>query len=172
MADVLGVLSDWAGKVPGILNWLLRLIYREEKIKKRVIVDMTSNKSANHVQPLDDRNINFTLRIANFTPFKLTVENITLEFFWGHVTKKICENNFVEIEKCSEKNVFLRESLSSEEALKIVKAPNLKITEPRVGYRIDFSNRLYRFQKYGDLNNFGLEILNQEQALKKLSKPS
>lgn len=169
---LLGVSSDLAGKLPSIFNWLLRKIYKEEDIKKRVVVDMTSSKSANRIQLLDNRNINFILRIANFTPFELTVENITLEFFWDQINKKICKNNFDRVKERSEKNVFLHESLSSEEALRIATASEKRVSEPRVSYTIDFSNRLYRFQKYGDLNSFGLEIFNQDTALEKLRNPS
>lgn len=171
MADVLRMLSDWADKVPNILNWILKKIYKEEKIKKRIIVDMTSNKSANRIQLLNNEGINFTLRIANFTPFDLTVEDITLEFFWGHITKKICKNNFTKVEKFSEKNIFLHENLSSEEAAKIVTTLKEKMGSPRLDYTIDFVNRLYHFQKYDVLSNFRIEILNKDVAIQKLRKP-
>lgn len=169
---MLDILSNWVDEMPRFLNWILKRIYKEENIKERIKVDLTSNKSANRVQLLDNGNINFILRITNLTPFELIVDDITLEFSWEHITKKICKNNFEKIKKNSEENVFLYESLSSEESLKIATAEEKKTSEPRLRYTIDFSNRLYRFQKYGDLNSFGLEILNLHTALEKLRKIS
>lgn len=172
MADALGMLSDLADKAPGLLNWFLKKIYKEEELKNRITVDLSSNKSTICAQLLDNADISVILRIANFTPFELTVENITLEFRWDGVSKKIHKNNFEKISKCSEKNVFLRESLSSEEVMRIAIASDKKMNEPRLAYTIDFSNRLYRFQKYGELDSFELELINKDIALQKLKKAS
>lgn len=64
------------------------------------------------------------------------------------------------------------ESLSSEEAMRIATASDKKMNEPRLSYTVDFSNRLYRFQKYGELNSFALEIINKDIAIQKLKKVS
>lgn len=94
MADMLGILGDWVDKAPSLLNWFLKKIYKEEGIKERIVIDLTSKKSTIGAQLFDNAYINVILRIANFTPFELTVENITLEFRWDGISKKIHKNNF------------------------------------------------------------------------------
>lgn len=172
MGDIAGILSDWADKVPSLLNSLLKKIYKREHIEKKTVVDLNSNKSAIRAQLLDNADINIILRITNFSPFELTVENVTLEFIWDGISKRVYKNNFEKITHSSEKDIFIGDSLSSEEARKIAMASDKRMNEPRLTYTIDFSNRLYRFQKYGELSSFNFDLINKEIAVKKLKEAS
>lgn len=170
MAAILSVIGDFADKIPGIFDWALRKIYKEEVIKNRIVVDLTSHTGAVKAQLLGDADITVLIRISNYTPFELTVENITLEFRWDGISRKIYKGNFEKIHASSERNIYLKEDLSTEQAHKIARAAEHPLNDPRMSCQIDFSNRLYRFQKYDEFRNFPLDIVNKDNVLKHLKE--
>ena len=170
MADILSVMGDFADKIPGIFDWSLRRIYKEEVIKNRIVVDLTSHTGAVKAQLLGSADITALIRISNYTPFELTVENITLEFRWDGINRKIYKGNYEKIPASAEQNIYLKEDLSTEQAHKIAKAAERPLNAPTLSCQIDFSNRLYRFQKYDQFRDFPLDIVNKDNVLKQLKE--
>lgn len=171
MADILSVIGDFADKVPNLFNWVLKRTYKlKDKIDPRITIALEPHHSAVEAQVMSGAYVRIMFRITNFTPFDLTVERATLEIFWDDLSKKIYMNNFESIPPCSSKLICLRESLSMEEAGKIVRSYERQMNKPRIEFNIDFGNRLYpRFNKSGLLENFDPKIVNYENAKKALS---
>ena len=172
MFDLAGVFSDFADKAPSLFNWLLRRIYKKEKIEKRITVDLASHKSSVKTQLLSNAEMSVIIRIGNYTPFDLTLENITLKFRWDDASVKIFSGNFKEVPACTEQEIYLCESISNEQAEKIALASDHNRNTPYLSYDIDISNRLYRIQKSNSFRDFFLEIINKENAIKALKKAS
>ena len=170
------MISASADKLPGFLNFLLKWFYKEEDIKKKIVVDLISSQSAVQVFNFfsNDGGISIWLRFANFTPFELTVQSITLEFKYG-TTKKLTKIDHEKIDRLTEHRINLTERLISEEEKAIGKALKNNKNKPQLSYTIDFSNRLYRFKKegyWGISQNFPFDVLNKEEVLQKLEKNS
>ena len=172
MSDLAGVLSDFADKAPSLFNWLLRRIYKKEKIENRIVIDLTSHKSSVKTQLLGNADISVNLRVSNYTPFNLTLENITLKFQWENASVKIHQGNFIEIPSCTEQEIYLSEHISSEQAEKIAAASDHNRNTPYMSYDIDISNRLYRIQKSNQFRDFYIDIVNKDIAIENLKKAS
>ena len=173
LKDLIEVISASADKLPGFLNFLLKWFYKEEDIKKKIVVDLISSQAAVQAFNLlsNDGGISVWLRFANFTPFELTVQSITLEFKYG-TTKKLTKVDHEKIDRLTEHKINLRESLSSEEGKTIGKALKDSQNKPQLSYTVDFRNRLYRFKKHDYLQNFPFDVLNKEYVLQKLGENS
>ena len=172
MLDIAGVLSDFADKVPSLFNGLLKLIYKKDKLSEKIIIDLASHKSAVKAQLLGNSDMSISIRVSNYTPFKLTIENITLKLNWEEASVKIFNGNFKEISSFTEQEFYLNENISAEQAEKLAIASDRNRNTPYLTYDIDTSNRLYRIQKSNAFRDFFLEIINKDNAIKALKKAS
>ena len=172
MLGLAGVFSDFADKIPSLFNWLLKLIYKKEKIEKRIIIDLASHNSSVKTQLLGNADMFVSIRVGNYTPFDLTLESITLKFRWDDASVKIFSGNFKEIPACTEQEIYLCESISNEQAEKVAMASDHNRNRPCLSYDIDISNRLYRIQKSNEFREFHIDIINKDNALKKFKKAS
>lgn len=173
MFDVASVLGDLVGKLPNLTNGLLKLFYKKETIHNRIIIDLASHKSAVKTQLLGSSDMSVYIRVGNYTPFDLTVESITLKFRWEETSIKLSKVNFQTVPKNSEIHIYISEDITEEQAIKIaIAADSERKNTPYLYYDVDLSNRLYRLQKSNEFREFPLEIINKDNAIKRLKKAS